>query len=454
MIVRLASVGLFVSLAVLAVYTARHYLFTLNRLFGRHRQPYIDIAVADWPSLIVLVPAHNEERVIAHALDALLASDYPTDRFVLVPIDDRSTDGTWAILEDYAARHPGRVRPHRRAAGSAPGKAAGLEEVGRLFGGDVHVVFDADYVPGPRLLRQLAAPFVDPEVGAVMGRVVPLNVGRALLPRLLDLERSAGYQVDQQARMNLGLIPQYGGTVGGVRVAALRAVGGWRTDTLAEDTDMTMRLVLAGWQVVYQNRSECYEEVPETWASRERQIRRWASGHTQAFARYAVPLLRNPARLPWWVVLDGLLLLGVYLVPLVMLLGWACTLLLFYAGHAPGYLPLAFLVVSSFNTIGNFAAFFEVAAAVRLDGSRRRVRLLPLLFVGFLVSFAASLRATFSRGSWTRRQRPVRWDKTERHRSPAMAVGSLLANRVHAATSAGRRRDLGDPTSELGGVAT
>jgi cellulose synthase/poly-beta-1,6-N-acetylglucosamine synthase-like glycosyltransferase len=451
MIVRLATIGLFLSLAILAVYTARHYLFTLSRLFGRHRQPYIDITVADWPLLTVLVPAHDEERVIAHALDALLASDYPSDRFVIVPIDDRSTDGTWAILEDYAARFPGRVRPYRRAGGSAPGKAAGLEEVGRTLGGEIHIVFDADYVPGPRLLRQLAAPFVDPEVGAVMGRVVPLNVGRSLLPRLLDLERSAGYQVDQQARMNLGLIPQYGGTVGGVRVAALRHVGGWRTDTLAEDTDMTLRLVLAGWEVVYQNRSECYEEVPETWASRERQIRRWAIGHTQAFVRHAGPMLRNRARLPWWAVLDGLLLLGVYLVPVVMLLGWACTLLLFYAGHAPGYLPVAFLVVSSFNTIGNFAAFFEVAAAVRLDGSRHRVRLLPLLFVGFLVSFAASLRATFSRSSWTRRPRPVQWDKTVRHRSPATAVGSLLAYDAGASSGTPDRRGA-STASPLRGV--
>ena len=70
------------------------------------------------------------------------------------------------------------------------------------------------------LLKQLVAPFFDPEVGAVMGRVVPVNSGANLLTRLLDLERSGGYQVDQQARMNMNLMPQYGGTVGGVRLSA------------------------------------------------------------------------------------------------------------------------------------------------------------------------------------------------------------------------------------------
>ncbi|MFY0104485.1 hypothetical protein ABTP95_22220, partial [Acinetobacter baumannii] len=75
----------------------------------------------------------------------------------------------------------------------------------------------ADYLPARGLIKQLVAPFFDPEVGAIMGRVVPVNAGANLLTRLLDLERSGGYQVDQTARMNLGLVPQYGGTVGGIR---------------------------------------------------------------------------------------------------------------------------------------------------------------------------------------------------------------------------------------------
>src|SRR2546430_12350807 len=150
-----------------------------------------------------------------------------------------------------------------------------------LIATEVTLIFDADYIPGAGLIKQLVAPFFDPEVGGVMGRVVPLNCGTNLLTRLLDLERAGGYQVDQQARMNLSLVPQYGGTVGGVRRSALRDVGGWRVDTLTEDTDLTIRLVMSGWQIVYENRAECYEEVPETWRDRFRQIERWARGHNE-----------------------------------------------------------------------------------------------------------------------------------------------------------------------------
>jgi len=413
-IIMAANIGLWFCIVVLAIYTLRHYFFTLNRLFGRHRQPFVDVIQADWPPLVVFVPAHNESRVVRDSLDALLTCDYPEDRLTIVPIDDRSVDDTRAILLEYAENYPGRVMPFLRDDG-IPGKAAALADAMAEHGGEIALVFDADYIPGVRLLKQLVAPFFDPEVGAVMGRVVPLNVGLSLLTRLLDLERAGGYQVDQQARMNLRLVPQYGGTVGGVRRAALAQVGGWNVDSLAEDTDLTFRLVINGWDVVYQNRSECYEEVPETWESRIRQIKRWAKGHNQALRRYVGALLRNRRDLPFLQVLDGVLLLGVFVVPLVLLLGWICTVTLFYAGYPPSWGRVTILAITSFNTVGNFAAFFQVAAASRLDGSRERIRMLPFLFLGFLVSTLSVGRATMSRASWLRGQ-PVQWQKTERHR--------------------------------------
>ncbi len=408
-------IPLYLIVTVLVVYTIRHYLFTLNRLFGRHRQPYVDIGTAAWPTVAVFVPCHNEERVLAHLLDALLACDYPEQQLKIIPIDDRSTDATGRIIDGYATRFPGRVHPIHRSDGK-PGKAAALKEAAGASDAGIHLVFDADYLPGRGLIKQLVGPFFDPEVGAVMGRVVPMNVGKSLLTRLLDLERTGGYQVDQQARMNLRLIPQYGGTVGGVRRAALLDVGGWRDDTLAEDTDMTFRLVLAGWEVVYQNRSECYEEVPENWPSRIRQIKRWARGHNQSLAAYWWPLLKRPAHIRRRVVADGLLLLGVFAVGPLLLIGWALAVVLYYLGVQLSAGILAILAVAMYSTLGNFAAFFEVAAGARLDGSRGRIRLLPFLILGFLVSLMAVSWATVAQmATFWRPHDP--WEKTERYGS-------------------------------------
>ena len=242
------------------VYTARHYVFTLSRLLGRQRHPYALVDTLDWPTVTVFIAAHNEEAVIGSSLENLLQVDYPTDRLALVPVNDRSKDRTREIIDAYVERYPGRIQPFHRTDGK-PGKAAALADAMAQVDSEVVIVFDADYLPGRDILKRLVAPFADPEVGCVMGRVVPVNTDSNLLTRLLDLERTGGYQVDQQARVNLGLVPQYGGTVGGVRRAALDAVGGWNPETLSEDTDATCRLLTGGWKVAYVNRAECYEEL-------------------------------------------------------------------------------------------------------------------------------------------------------------------------------------------------
>ena len=409
---------LFVIVIIMMLYGVRHFMFTINRLTGVQRHPYIDIAVARWPMITVFIAAHNEEKVIAGCIEALLNTDYPADRLKIIPVNDRSADRTGAIIDSYVARFPSRMSPFHRSSGKA-GKSAALKDALQYAEGDIAIIFDADYVPGRGLLKQLVAPFFDPEVGAVMGRVVPVNSGVNLLTRMLDLERSAGYQVDQQARMNLNLLPQYGGTVGGVRLSAVAAVGGWHDDTLAEDTDITFRLMFNGWKTVYTNRSECYEEVPEDWGVRIKQVSRWAKGHNQVMARY------------WWQFatssyltlgqrVDGLLLLFVFVIPLVMLTGWFLALGLYFlnAGSLLSQLlPIFALMI--YGTLGNFAAFFEIVVAVLIDGNRKRLRLLPFNMLGFLVSLFAISGAVWSLMIDRIFKREMVWDKTIRYRAKA-----------------------------------
>jgi cellulose synthase/poly-beta-1,6-N-acetylglucosamine synthase-like glycosyltransferase len=409
---------LYVIVAIICLYTGRHYAFTLNRLFGFQRHPYIDIDTADWPPVTILVAAHNEEKVISNILSALMTARYPAEKMLVVPVNDRSTDRTREIIDEFVERFPGRIRPFHRTGGKG-GKAAALKDAMELVDTEVILIFDADYIPGAGLVKQLTAPFFDPEVGGVMGRVVPMNVGTNLLTRLLDLERAGGYQVDQQARMNLRLVPQHGGTVAGVRRSALREIGGWNDNTLTEDTDLTYRLLLHGWQTIYQNRAECYEEVPETWQVRVKQIMRWAKGHNQAMVTYAVRLLFGKHRATLRERLDGVLLLGVYIMGPVTLLGWILALAVFYRGIAQLHGIVALLSITAYAAIGNLAAFFEIAAAVRLDGHDRRIRLLPFLILGFTVSIFSVTRAALSQVSDAITGAEFHWDKTERFRKAA-----------------------------------
>jgi cellulose synthase/poly-beta-1,6-N-acetylglucosamine synthase-like glycosyltransferase len=406
--------ALFTAVVVLiCIYTIRHYCFTISRIIGEQRHPYIDVDTAEWPPVTILIAAHNEEAVVGDIITALLEVDYPADKLAIVPVNDRSVDRTREIIDSYVVRYPGRITPFHRSGGK-PGKAAALKDAMAYVNTEIMLVFDADYVPGKALIRQLVAPFFDPEVGSVMGRVVPLNVGKKLLTRILDLERSGGYQVDQQARMNLHFVPQYGGTVAGIRKSALDEIGGWNENTLAEDTDLTYRMLLAGWKTVYENRAECYEEVPERWPVRVRQIMRWAKGHNQAMVGYSASLLRS-RNVSWWERFDGLLLLGVYMMAPVLLLGWVLAMALFYLG-APVGGGVAVLGLAAFTTLGNFAAFFEIAAAARLDGSRSRIQLLPLTFLGFTVSAISVSRAAWQQFTASLRGQEMVWHKTERSR--------------------------------------
>ena len=409
------TTALFFIVVIMMVYGVRHMFFTLNRLLGRQRHPYIDVVVAEWPMVTVFIAAHNEEKVIAGCIEALLNTDYPNHRLKIIPVNDRSKDRTAQIIDHYVALNPTRISPFHRVEGKA-GKSAALKDALAFAEGDIAIIFDADYVPGRGLIRQLVAPFFDPEIGAVMGRVVPINAGANLLTRMLDLERSGGYQVDQQARMNMNLLPQYGGTVGGVRLSAVQAVGGWHDDTLAEDTDITFRLMLNGWKTVYTNRSECYEEVPEEWSIRVKQVIRWAKGHNQVMSRYwwkfaTSSYLTLPQRV------DGLLLLFVFLIPLLMLVGWMLALGLYFfnAGSLLSQLIPVFALLI-YGTLGNFAAFFEIVVAVLIDGNRKRLRLLPFNLLGFFISLFSISYAIWSLILDALLKREMVWDKTIRYR--------------------------------------
>ena len=413
----------------LIIFATRHYVFTVARLFGRQRQPYLDVEMGNWPDVVIFIAAHNEEQVIADSLTALLAVDYPHEKLIIMPVNDRSSDKTRMIIDRIAAANPGRLHPFHRTEGR-PGKAAALKDATAMIDVEVIVIFDADYLPARGLIKQLVAPLIDPEVGAVMGRVVPLNVGQNLLTRLLDLERAGGYQVDQAARMNLGLVPQYGGTVGAVRQRALNEIGGWDIDMLAEDTDITFRLLQNGWKTVYQNRSECYEEVPETWRMRIGQISRWSRGHNQVLMKNIVKLVLN-TELRFWERLDGALLLGVFMMSPILILGWMLATALFFI--SPQYWVLgwlAFFALLSYSALGTNAAFFEIAAATYLDGNRNRIRLLPLSMLGFLISMVTISKAALIQLFDYLRSKELTWHKTERFRRVTIETSAFDVDTV------------------------
>jgi cellulose synthase/poly-beta-1,6-N-acetylglucosamine synthase-like glycosyltransferase len=400
---------------IMLIYFVRHFIFTLNRLVGKQRIYYQDILDSELPHLSVFIPMHNEEKVASDILDRLIAAEYPIDKLEIIPINDHSTDRTKKIINAFARRYP-HIKPLHRNKGKR-GKPAGLNEAMQKANGEIAIVFDADYLPPRGILRDMAVAFKDPEVGAMMGRVIPINTAKNLLTRLLDLERSAGYQIDQQARYNLKLIPQYGGTVGGYRRDQFLSFGGFDENVLAEDTELTYRFFIQGWKVVYASRVECYEEVPEQWETRARQIKRWARGHTQVMFKYLWPMLRS-SHITRWEKIDGALLLFIYAVPFLITMGIVASLVLFFLGEMQIVESLfLFMLVVAYNTFGNIAPFNQLGMAALIDGTTYRIHLIPLLFFVFLFNLWNSFLGFTNAAFDVLFKRDILWQKTERFRS-------------------------------------
>ncbi|WP_345339821.1 glycosyltransferase, partial [Actinomycetospora succinea] len=224
----------------------------------------------------VVVPAYNEAENIEATVRSILANDHPLE---VVVVDDGSTDGTADLLEDLALP---RVRVVRQA---NAGKSAALNRGVAAAKNDLIVMIDGDTIFQPDTVAQLVAPFADPDTGAVAGNVKIANRDR-LIPRMQHLEYVVGFNVDRRVQDSWGSISTIPGAAGAFRREAVQEVGGLSSDTLAEDTDLTIALGRAGWRVVYNERALAWTEAPVSAGQLWRQRFRWSYGTMQALWKH------------------------------------------------------------------------------------------------------------------------------------------------------------------------
>ncbi len=380
--------------AFMVAYLTRHYLFTLAALYHKKEpHPFAPQKTEYQPTVSVLIPARNEERVIGRILQRMTELTYPKEKIEVIVIDDASTDRTGEIAEEFAKEHKFIEVVHRNPEDGGKGKPAALNCGLKHVSGEIIYCFDADYYPQRDVLEKLTACFRDPKVGAVQGRVTVLNEPNTLVTRLVALERTGGYRVDQFARDELELISQFGGTVGGFRRSIIESLGGWDPNILAEDTDLTFKVYLAGFMVKYVNDADCYEEAVEDWRSYWRQRSRWVKGHMQCAFRYLWPIIRSK-NLRLREKIDGFLVLNVYFVPifagLALILGATLSLVQPLPWNE---ILWASIPISFYSSVGNFAPFFEVGIGAYLDGRNRVYWLIPLLLLTFILNILICTKA-------------------------------------------------------------
>ena len=399
------------------IYLVRHYIFTLVVLRRAKNTTAANPTSAEssyQPTVSVLVPARNEEQVIARLLQRLTELTYPKEKMQIIVIDDASSDNTLQIAENYAKAYKYiEVLPRSKKEGGN-GKTSAMNAGFKLTKNEIILCFDADYYPQKSIVEKLTRKFEDPTVGAVQGRVVVLNEPQNMVTRLVALERIGGYRVDQEARDKLGLITQFGGTVGGFRRSLLESLGGWDESILAEDTDLTFSVFLAGYKVAYVGDAECYEEAVDSWRAYWTQRYRWARGHMQCCFKHSLSVVKSKKLSPI-AKIDGLLLLNVYFMPLIVLVSLAIGIPLIFYKSSPIASALWFSVpIAFYSFVGNFAPFFEVGIGAHLDGRRRIQWLVPLLIFTFLYNIPICTKAFVDLiGSKILRRKKSPWAKTQ-----------------------------------------
>lgn len=290
-LMRLVLISLVIFLGILLL----RYFTLLWFAFMQHTERDIEqMEETELPPISVIIPAYNEAAVIGAAIESVLALDYPT--FEIIVIDDGSRDDTLAVATRYEGHATVPVRVFSTPNG---GKATALN----LGISNARYPFlfcmDSDSTVEPATLRRAVAHMADEDVGAVAGNVKVVN-RNSLLTRLQALEYIEGLNMPRRAQGFIAAVNIVPGPVGLFRREALIDVGGYESDTFAEDADLTLKLIAAGWKIVYEDQAIAWTHAPDHWLDLIQQRYRWTRGILQTIRKRRRLFLKPFPDFPLW----------------------------------------------------------------------------------------------------------------------------------------------------------
>jgi cellulose synthase/poly-beta-1,6-N-acetylglucosamine synthase-like glycosyltransferase/peptidoglycan/xylan/chitin deacetylase (PgdA/CDA1 family) len=243
------------------------------------------------PRVAILIPAYNEEKVIVRTIRSVMMSNYKNIRIIV--IDDGSSDNTYrAAVEAYPADiASGRLTVLTKPNG---GKADALNFALARTREDIYVGIDADGVIAHDAITNLVCHFADPKIGAVAGNA---KVGNRvnLWTRWQALEYITSQNFERRALDLFDVVMVVPGAIGAWRTSAVKHGGGYHTNTVAEDADLTMNLLEQGYSVIYEDRALAFTEAPVDMDGLMRQRFRWSFGILQAIFKHRGAIKKHRA---------------------------------------------------------------------------------------------------------------------------------------------------------------
>lgn len=263
----------------------------------RSHLPRAFLPETDLPGVLVQIPVFNEHEVARGAMEAAARLDWPRDRLRIQVLDD-STDESVAMVAATAAelKERGFLVDHRHRVNRSGFKAGALAEGLKTTSEPLIAMIDVDFRPPAHWLRDVVPVLLaDPDAGFVQSRCEFANYRTNLLTRIQGMMLDAHFVVEQAGRFRGGWLFQFNGTGGIWRRAAIKEAGGWSSDSLVEDLDLTIRVALAGWRGLFVMEPAIPGLVPERVSHWRVQQRRWSTG----FVQVARKLLATIWAAPW-----------------------------------------------------------------------------------------------------------------------------------------------------------
>ena len=273
----------------------------------------VPIIPANYPLVSIIVPAYNEEINVISSLNNLLKCDYPN--FNIVFIDDGSKDNTWSKVIEVFANHPNIKIFSKPNGGKASALNYGLEKTIA----DYVVCIDADTKLAACAVSRLMDNFfieqqpTEKIIGAVAG-IVKVGNEINILTKWQSIEYITSQNFDRKGFAYVNAITVVPGAIGGFRKQALIDAGGFTTDTLAEDCDLTIRIIRAGYIVANEPKAIAYTEAPESVKQFMKQRYRWSFGVMQTFYKHRDLMLNINHKSLGFIAMPDILLFK-YIVP-------------------------------------------------------------------------------------------------------------------------------------------
>lgn len=248
----------------------------------------------DLPKVTVQLPLFNEQYVAARLIDAMAQLDYPSDKLEIQVLDD-STDETIEIVkkkvEEWKNKGVDIIQICRTNRSGF--KAGALAEGLKRAKGEFLAIFDADFLPNPDFLKKTLSQFTDFNIGMVQTRWEHINENYSLLTKLQAFGLDAHFTVEQGGRNAGGHFMNFNGTAGVWRKKTIEDAGGWQSDTLTEDLDLSYRAQLKGWKFKFLEEVGAPAELPAEMNALKTQQFRWNKGAAECTRKNLRKVLRS-----------------------------------------------------------------------------------------------------------------------------------------------------------------